>query len=270
MTNANDAGSAATRSTPVQEISDPDIVARIDGGTLATAVETLEALVAECRLEFDADGLSVAATDPAVVASVTLELDAAAFETYRGTAGTFGLDIERLGTIVSLADRDQSVTLAVDAGTRYLSVSIGELEYSMGLLDPETIRSPPDPADMNFEYAGGAVLDGATVDRAVEATDLVANHLSIALEADRLSVTADGDVDTVSLAYGADELHDLTPGDARSLYSLDYLRDMSRAIPTDAAVDLRLGTETPMSLSFDLADGHGSVEYVLSPRISRE
>lgn len=272
MTNANDAGGAAstTRSNAGQAVSDPDIVARIDAGTLATAVETLEALVAECRLEFDDDGLSVAATDPAVVASVTLDLDAAAFETYRGTAGTFGLDVERLGTILGLADRDQPVTLAVDAGTRHLSVSIGELEYSMGLLDPETIRSPPDPADMTFEYAGGAVLAGETIDRAVEATDLVANHLSIALDGQRLSVTADGDVDTVSLAYEATELVELTPGDAQSLYSLDYLRDMNRAIPADATVALRLGTDTPISLSFDLADGHGSVEYVLSPRIARE
>ncbi|MFC3957467.1 hypothetical protein [Halovivax cerinus] len=158
----------------------------------------------------------------------------------------------------------------MDGGTRHLHVGIGELRYEMGLLDPETIRSPPDPTELRFEYVGGAVLSGATVDRFVEATDLVANHLSIALATEALRVEADGDVDSVSLEFEATDLQDLSPGQARSLYSLESLRDMSRAIPGDAAVDLRLGTETPISLGFEFADGDGSVEYVLSPRITRE
>ncbi|AGB14996.1 DNA polymerase sliding clamp subunit [Halovivax ruber XH-70] len=272
MTNANDAGSAVSGagSNGGRNLSDAAIVARVDAGTLSTVIDALSALVTECRLEFDDDGLSVIATDPAVVASVSVDLAAGAFETYDGANGTFGLDVERLGTIVGLADRDRPVTLAVDAGTRHLHVGIGELRYEMGLLDPETIRSPPDPTELRFEYGGGAVLPSATVDRFVGATDLVANHLSIALADEALRIEADGDVDAVSLEFEATDLQAFTPGEARSLYSLEYLRDMSRAIPGDAAVDLRIGTETPISLGFEIADGDGSVEYVLSPRIARE
>src|SRR6056297_3201755 len=154
MTNANDAGSAASAagSNGDRTLTDAAIVASIDAGTLSTVVDALSALVSECRLEFDDDGLSVTATDPAVVASVSVDLASGAFETYDGANGTFGLDVDRLGTIVGLADRDRPVTLAVDAGTRRLHVGIGELRYEMGLLDPETIRSPPDPTELRFEY----------------------------------------------------------------------------------------------------------------------
>ncbi len=268
MTDTNGAATAVEASGQ-EPVTDPDVFARLDGATLETIVDALGALVAECRLEFDEQGLSVAATDPAVVASVTVDVEADAFETYRATEGTFGLDVERFGTIVGLADRDQPVTLAVDAGTRRLYVSIGELQYTMGLLDPETIRSPPDAANMRFEYAGGVVVEGATIDRSVAATDLVADHLTIGLDGETLYVTADGDVDSVALSLSGDELVDVSSGAAESLYSLDYLGDMSRAIPADAAVDVQLGTETPISLAFEIADGDGSVEYVLSPRIAR-
>lgn len=271
MTNANDAGAAAstTGGRVVDGCTDPDIVACIEAGRLSKVLEALSALVAECRLTFGPDGLAVTATDPAVVASVDVSLERDAFETYEGATGTFGLDVERLSTITGLADRDQPVTIAVDAGTRQLFVAIGELEYAMGLLDPETVRSPPDPDELDFEFAGGAVLDGVAIDRFVAATDLVADHLAIELSEASLAVAADGDVDSVSIALGTSELREFTPGEARSLYSLEYLHDMSRAIPADAVVSLEFGTDIPISLSFTFAEGAGAVEYVLSPRIAR-
>lgn len=42
---------------------------------------------------------------------------------------------------------------------------------------------------------------------------------------------------------------------------------MNKAIPKDAEVTAELGEEFPVKLHFDLAEGKGSVTYMLAPRI---
>jgi proliferating cell nuclear antigen len=42
---------------------------------------------------------------------------------------------------------------------------------------------------------------------------------------------------------------------------------MNRAIPADAEVTVELGEEFPVKLHFDIAEGEGTVTYMLAPRI---
>lgn len=252
------------------DASAPDVRVTANAGTIRTMVEVLGALVDECRIRFGEDGIHVSATDPAVVASVTLTVESSTFEEYVGTDDVFGIDLERLENLLRIADREQPVSFVLDAETRNLHLAVEELEYTMALIDPASIRSPPDPSALNFEYDGGAVVKTEDVDRFVRATDMVADHLAIGMtEADDLLyVEAEGDTDDVFLSFSESDLVDSPSGDIRSLFSLSYLRSMSRAIPNDRKVQLRLGTDLPISLRFDLAEGDGSVEYVLSPRIA--
>jgi len=74
----------------------------------------------------------------------------------------------------------------------------------------------------------------------------------------------------VHLALDADDLIDLEVGEARSLFSLDYLSDMNNAIPKAAEVTTELGEEFPVKLHFDIAEGQGNVTYMLAPRIQSE
>jgi proliferating cell nuclear antigen len=83
-------------------------------------------------------------------------------------------------------------------------------------------------------------------------------------------VDAEGDTDDVHLELGEEDLIDLVAGEARSLFSLDYLKDMNKAIPSDAEVTIELGQEFPVKLHFDIAEGEGNVTYMLAPRIQSE
>ena len=242
----------------------------IDAETIRTTVETVGAVVGECRLRLEAGGLHIAATDPATVASVTLDLGADAFETYDASGGRLGIDLDRLDEILSVADRDQLVEFALDADTRKLHIGIGSLDYTMALIDPDSIRSPPDPADLDFEYAAEAVVESDALARAVRAGGMVADHVAVGMnETDgTLSVEAEGDTDDVSLELDGDDLIDSAPTEARSLFSLEYLDDIDRAIPRDTELHLRLGTEIPLAIGYEFADETGTTEYVLAPRMS--
>jgi len=241
--------------------------ARIDADRLATALDAVAALVDECRVRFDDGGLRGAAADPATVALVDLRVDAAAFERYEAGDGRIGLDLERLLAVLSVADRGDSVALTLDPETRRLDVSVGDLSYSLALLDPDTVRAPPDRSEMAYELPASATLSADQFDRGLRAAEMVGDHVAVGTDpdAETLFVRADGDTDEATLALPAAELASLTVADARSLFSLSYLRSMVGAMPGDASVDLGVGTEAPLALSFSPA-ADVAVDYLLAPR----
>jgi proliferating cell nuclear antigen len=240
----------------------------VDADALRTTVSLVDALVDECHVYFDPDGIRLQAIDPATVAMVDLELERAAFDAYEAGDGHLGVNVARLREVAAMADRGQPVRLALDPETRKLDVAIGSLDYTLALLDPDVIRSPIDRADLDLP--GRVVADAADVDRAVKAADMVSDHVTLGIdESDEVFyVEAEGDTDDVSLELAANDLADLAPADAHSLFSIDYLKDVNRAIPTGVETTLRLGEEAPLELAFEYADGAGSVEYFLAPRIT--
>jgi len=58
--------------------------------------------------------------------------------------------------------------------------------------------------------------------------------------------------------------------EARSLFSLDYLKDMGKVMARAPQVEIALGIDHPVKFTFPIADGAGKVEYLLAPRIEAE
>ncbi|MFC6736050.1 DNA polymerase sliding clamp [Halolamina salina] len=248
----------------------PAVDAAIDADRLAESLAVLDALVDECRLELAVEGLRVRAVDPANVAAVSIDLPADAFERDEANGETVGVDVARLAEVVGLADSGDSVRLVLDAERRRLHVLVGELAYTLGLIDPEAIREPLDPAEMEYDCPAELALDGRGISRVVDAADMVSTHLTLGVdpEAGAFYAEAAGDTDDVALSFPREELAALSPADAESLFSLDYLREMARPIPADSEVTVELGSEQPVTLAFAVADGAGAATFLLSPRRS--
>jgi proliferating cell nuclear antigen len=81
---------------------------------------------------------------------------------------------------------------------------------------------------------------------------------------------ADGDTDNIRREFSKDELKSLTPNEARSLFSLDYLKDMGKVMSRAPEVEIFIGLDHPVRFSFDIANGNGHVEYLLAPRIEAD
>lgn len=246
--------------------------ATIEAAPLRRAVSAVGALVEECRVRFTPAGVAVAAMDPATVAMVNLELSADAFERYEANGEVVGVDLERFGDVLAVADPGQQVRLDLDADAGLLHIAFGDLEYALGLVDPDAIRSPPDIAELSVGDSAAVGLRGSDLGRIVDAADMVAGTVELGVDPERPAFYAEaaGDVDDVSLRRSADELRTVAVAPASSLFSVDYLQSLEREVPGDAALDLRLGEEAPMRADFGFADGAGSVSYAVSPRISRQ
>jgi len=239
----------------------------VSSGTLKAALDSVSVLVEECKIRLEEEGLTIRAVDPANVGMVDLTLDAAAFESYETDGGVIGVNLARLEEFAGMADSDQLVQLDLDEETRKLHVQIDGLEGTLALIDPDSIRQEPDIPDLDLPAT--VVLEGRDIDRAVRAADMVSDHIALGVDAaeELFYVDAEGDTDDVHFELGVDDLIHLEPGDAHSLFSLDYLKEMNRAIPKDAEVTLELGEEFPVKLHFEIAEGDGHVTYMLAPRI---
>ena len=242
----------------------------VSADTLKETLDSVSVLVDECKIHLDEDGLSIRAVDPANVGMVDLDLGAAAFESYEADGGLIGVNLSRLEDIAGMADAGQLVQLELDEETRKLHIQIDGLEYTLALIDPDSIRQEPDIPDLDLP--AHVVIEGRDIDRAVTAADMVSDHIALGVDtADELFyIDAAGDTDDVHLELTRDQLIDLEAGDAHSLFSLDYLKDMNKAIPKDAEVELELGDEYPVKLHYDIAEAQGRVTYMLAPRIQSD
>lgn len=249
---------------------DPTLVGVTDATTLRRAVSTVTALVEECHLRVGPEGLSMTATDPATVAMVDLELSAAAFDRYAAEPAEVAVDVERLSEALSVARAGDDVRLALSVEAGRLSVSFGEVSYAMALLSPESVRSPPELSELTYDDHAELTLRGEDVSRIVDAADMVASTVALGVDGSAATfyAVAEGDVDDVSLSRPTEDLDAAAPPAAESLFSLDYLQAVERELPGDAAVDLRIGTEAPLSADYAFAEAAGRVEYVVSPRIT--
>jgi proliferating cell nuclear antigen len=135
------------------------------------------------------------------------------------------------------------------------------------LIDPDAIRQEPDIPDLDL--GGEFVVPGRAIDRGLSAADLVSDHIRFeGVADDTLRLSADGDTDTVDLAID-DALIDgeLTgDGETESIFSLEYLTDITRPIGNDSAVSIDLGSEMPVKLHFGLGDDI-NVSAMVAPRI---
>ncbi|GAB3690259.1 DNA polymerase sliding clamp [Salinarchaeum chitinilyticum] len=242
----------------------------VDAETLGDALDAVSVLVEECKIHLEEDGLAIRAVDPANVGMVDLELDASAFESYEADGGLIGVDLSRLQDIAGMADKGQLIELELDEETRKLHTQIDGLEYTLALIDPDSIRQEPDIPDLDL--SAEIVLEGADIDRAVTAADMVSDHIALGVDADEelFYVDAEGDTDDVHFELDPADLIGLEAGEAHSLFSLDYLGDIQKAIPGDAEVTVELGEEFPVKLHFEIAEGQGRVTYMLAPRIQSD
>ena len=242
----------------------------VGASTLQDALDSVSVLVDECKIRLNEDALSIRAVDPANVGMVDLTLEAAAFESYDADGGVIGVNLARLEDIAGMANSGDLIHLELDEETRKLHIEIDGLSYTLALIDPESIRQEPDIPELDLPAE--IVVEGAQLDRGVTAADMVSDHIRLRVaEADEaFLVEAEGDTDDVDLELTREDLIALTAGPADSLFSLDYLKDMNKAIPGDAEVTVELGEEFPVKLHYGFGEGLGQVTFMLAPRIQSD
>jgi len=244
---------------------------RIPVATLSDAIAALRTIVDESKLRFDDTGLQSRAVGPANVAMVDVGVPGSAFD--RLDVGddetTLGINLETLADVLGMAESGDDLVAELNAETKKLELSFPTtgLEYTCALIDPDAIRQEPDIPDLDL--GGEFVVPGRAIDRGLSAADLVSDHIRFeGVADDTLRLSADGDTDTVDLVIDDTLIDGELAGDdqTESVFSLDYLTDITRPIGSDTAVTVDLGSEMPVKLHFGMGDDI-DVEAMVAPRI---
>ena len=244
--------------------------ATIDAKVLQEAIGSAKVLVDECKLRLDNDSFRIRAVDPANVGMVDIELSPSAFVSYESDGVLLGINLSRLSDITNIARSDETIDLEFDEETQKLTIRAGGLQYTLSLIDPNSIRKAPELPDLDLPAK--VVIEGSNLDQGIKAADMVSDHIALGVdpESQTFYIRAKGDTDNVQLELKQDELISFQPALAHSLFSLDYFKDMNKAIPKSTSVTLSIGEEYPIKINFPIADGNGQVTYLLAPRIQSD
>lgn len=242
----------------------------VSKSTLGDVIEDVDVLVDECKIHFTEDGMSIRAVDPANVGMVDTSLQKAAFESYEAAGTTIGVNTGRLRDIISMAQSDSLINISLNEETRTLLIKFDGLSYTLGLIDPDSIRQEPDIPDLDLPAE--IILEGNQLSRGISAADMVSDHIEFSVDEseETFHIAAEGDTDDVDLKLDSEDVINLTPGPAESLFSNDYLKMINKAIPKSAEVTISVGESFPIDLKFEYAEGLGTTQYVLAPRIQSD
>jgi len=242
--------------------------ATIDADVLKDSIESLSVLVDEARFRISPEGIAVKAVDPANVAMVTLDMAASAFDEFNANDCEIGMDLTKISDILGVTEKTDKVVIELDEMSQKLSIHMTDLSYTVSLLDPSTIRA--DPRIPQLDLPVKVVLNGKDMRRAVKAAEKISDHMLFGVEGETFYMEAEGDTDRMRLEMARDQLIDLKPEDAHSLFSLDYLTDIIKPVAKSNEVVLEFGLDFPIKISTSIANGAGKVGYLLAPRIESD
>ncbi len=239
----------------------------LTGDVLKTISKAMVALVSEARFHFKQEGFHSRAVDPANVAMVIVEVPAESFEAYtvegEEEEEIIGVDVNRIYDISKTIKSKELVELKVEETE--MIVKFGSVQYSVQLIDPSAIRK--EPKVPNLDLPAKIVLDAGEFKKVISAADKVSDHVVFRSDDTGFYIEAKGDVDRIEFHMSEAELIEFNKAVARSMFSVEYLKEFVKVASSGDLLTIYLGTNYPVRLVFDVCDGKAKVEYILAPRI---
>lgn len=188
--------------------------------------ELLAALVGECRLHITKDGVHVRAVDNQNVAMVEVDLvNFITFDYEHDQETTLGLDVEQIFGALKVIDLPHPVTVSwhMEGDQKVLKFASDRYVMTFNAVDECTIQKDPTPPTLKFNSTftshGPKLLEGIRLAEAISERCFI--------EANQGSCILEGTGEKSSYKY---EIGSGASAPARSKYSLDYLKDITKAL----------------------------------------
>jgi proliferating cell nuclear antigen len=240
---------------------------KIEQRKLDAFIGILEALVPECKLMITADGWNTASTDTANVAMVVATLPATAFAEYTVTDKTeIGFDVPKWANMLKVM-HDPKSTITIDRqDTGRFKVSDGAYTFTHVPLDPSTVRKRPNAPGINLPAT--VVINPVELAEVIKAMAVIGDKARFTVGKDGLELAAEGDTDKLRKTLEKKDGSKLPEQPVSSLFSLDYMKDIARAMKGAATVSVHAGQDHPIRFDFEIAGIEAS--FLVAPRIETD
>jgi len=225
----------------------------------------------EARFHFDKNGVHVRAADEANVAMVIVDIPADSFKVYETNDNdeekVIGIDVARLYGNSKSMKKDELVDISIDMANQELNVKHLNTTYSLTLIDPSAMRI--EPKIPSLELPAKIVMDAGAFKKAVQLSEKVDDKLVFRSQRDKFCIEADGDIDKITFTLNEAELKEFNRAEAKSVFSVDYMKDIVKGASAGDTLTIRLGNDYPGRFLFEI-DGNASIEYIIAPRVEAE
>ena len=241
---------------------------KIEQKRLETFCAVMSAMVLECRLKINKDGITTRAVDTANVAMVQAILPNTSFKEFTFEPCEVGMDVGKWKGALGVMKPDDMVSIDTPKSGR-ITISGGGYDYKINPLDCNTIRK--DPNVPGFQLPCTLAVSGKEFAEAIKALSIVSDKVRLSIKGATLELSAEGDTDALKK-----EITGTVPDGKKnetaavSLFSLDYMREITRGGGMKGAetVTISLGIDHPVRFDFDIDGLEGA--YVIAPRISQD
>jgi proliferating cell nuclear antigen len=247
------------------------VSARIKAGIFKEAVNAIAAITDEATFKFTPSGLTVKAVDENNVSMVDVRLDAKAFDLYISTGLDLDIFVDRLNAIISEIDDERNIELRYNESTKKLEIKEDSFQYLVFVPD----RHLREPVVMDVNFSNHLAVATSYLKKIVDASEAISDYIFLGVCDNKFyAETYNGeDDDSIKLELQSNELLAIeAPVDARTLYTLDYIRDMVEVMSKVQYVKIDLYTDYPVKFTFAIngTGSFGEVIYLLAPRIDME
>lgn len=212
--------------------------------------------------------------DPAHVALVELSLRKEVFYTYELEAeeAKLGLDLNRFSSILKRAGAKDKLILLADTRNGKIEITFrGESStrtFSMPLIEvsEEEINSP------NLDFPATVEIESKAFENAIKDAEIVSDHVVLRAEEENFYISACGELGEVETEIPREDTYYFTlkrsAGKVKSMFSIEYLKDMIKAKDMAKTLKIHLGRDMPVKLEY-IGDG-AELRFLLAPRIASE
>jgi proliferating cell nuclear antigen len=236
-----------------------------DSNILKTSFDAISSIVDEVQMQADTEGLKLDALDRSHITFVHLELKSGVFDMYSCDEPLkINVDTEELMKVLKRGKSDDMLELAVDESNLIINFE-GEARrtFKIHLIDIE--YEPPTPPQL--EYPTEFEIPFTLLKNSIQDIDIVSDKISLIVDEDKFIASAEGEFGDATIEYLHGEKID---DNAKSVFSLEKIKEMLKADKFSEAVVLRLGNDMPLNLSLKMASDEGELSFLLAPRIESE
>ena len=222
-------------------------------------------IVDECKLEFSNFGLTINALDKSHITFISLDFKYHLFDTYEVPENeTILIDTVEFIKVLKRCKNDEIMKIETDNNNLILTFE-GEStrKYNLRLIDNE-YETPQPP---RVEYPVTITAPSNLIKDTLSDMKLFSENFRISVDEDYLRLYTEGMKGSTEMKY----LHGSNINTyVKSGYSIEKFMDIFRASKLTETVELGLGNDLPVTITFKLVSGDGSVSFLLAPRLEEQ
>jgi len=239
------------------ELSNPNI--------LKTSFDAISSIVDEVQIQTDSEGIRLDALDRSHITFVHLELKSSLFDEFIcDEPEKINIDTDEFVKVLKRSKSDDRVIISLDEGNFIITFE-GEAKRTFKIRLIDIDQEPPSPPELDhptqFEIPFTLLKDS------IADIDIFSDKILLKVDSEYFRAEAEGEFGDANIEY----LHgEKIETEAKSVFSLEKIREMLKADKFSDIAVIKLGNDMPLDLKLKMVSDDGELSFLLAPRIESE